>query len=202
MAVLGDINADMIAFVNEALVENFTSDQLQTALKLTLNELSRFKILVDTDVSQTLVAGDVSLDEPTGYKSMIALTLNDGTQDLAPLMPIPGGFEVYRDWKDGEINVASEPENYTPHDEKFFIYPDADKGYTAKIEFYRKHPADDGTNILFPDDVENALMYGVTYHKALLKKKTEYIAIWLPVWLEAKELFRMSHPPQPAISRG
>ncbi len=202
MAALGDINAAMIAFVNEALGEEFDSDGLQTALKLTLNELSRFKVLVNTDTSQTLIAGDVSLDEPTGYKSMIALTLNDGTQDLAPLQVVPGGFEQYRDWKEREINVASEPEWYSPHDDKFFIYPDADKGYTPKIEFYRKHPADDGTDILFPDDVENALMAGVTYYKALLKKKTEYIAIWLPVWLDAKEFFRMSHPPQPAISRG
>ncbi len=61
--------------VNNRLKTAFTGTELDTQIQETLDDLSEEDLLVDTDNTQTLVSGDTTLNEPTGYRAMIALTL-------------------------------------------------------------------------------------------------------------------------------
>lgn len=198
--MLGDIQAEIVAFVNEALVESYSAAQLLTAINLTLRELSSANILEHT-APESITAGDQSFDEPDDFKDEVTIYFNDGTVDLAPLRAFSGGVEEYRRAIKWRVDSdRGNPSHYAHFEKTFFIFPAANQDYTANIVFYRFHPADDGKNILFDEDAKNGILYGTTFHKTLLTKKTEYMAIWGPQFLTQKELLRLGHPGEPAIT--
>ena len=198
---LGNIQTEIVKFVNEALLENYSASALETAINMTLRGLSKHNIL-KTSTTDDITAGDQSFDQPTDFKDLVTLYMNDGTVDMAPLRAFSGGQFDYRavvKWRDS--SDVGTPAWYANFEDLFYFHPAANQNLTAHIEFYRYHPADDGKNILFGEEAKDAIFAGVTYHKALLVKKTEYIGIWVSVWLEQKELVRLLNPPQPAVTK-
>ncbi len=199
MALLGNIQTKIVEFVNEALVEQYAAAALETAINMTLGKLSKMNILQTSDTAN-ITAGDTSFAEPTDFKEEITIYLNDGTIDYAPLAPFGGGHLEYRNAIRRRVSSdVGNPCWFSNFGGEFFFLPVANVGFTANIEYYRKHPADDGTEILFNDDALEAILAGVTYHKALLAKKTEYTGLWKPEWLDQEELFRLNNPPEPSI---
>ena len=59
--------------------------------------MSNVGLLVGVDTSQTLADGDLTLDYPTGFRSVISITLIDGSSnEKRALIKLPGGIEEYR----------------------------------------------------------------------------------------------------------
>lgn len=195
---LADIKAAILAVVNEALNESYSGTQLDTAIQLCLNDLSNEDLLVGTDSDQTLTSSSLSLDYPEDFKSLISIVLiNSSSVRQAPLEKLKGGHKEYRRLRDSD-NATGEPESYSEFDDKFWLWRPSNGSYTTEIEYYRRHPQTPGA-ILFGEEFRNAIYFGTTYYKALLRKKTEYIAIWRPVYLVEKEERRAAAPAEPRI---
>lgn len=198
---LGDIKSVIIAVVNDALREAYSGTQLDTAIQLCLNDLSNENLLVSTDESQSLTSGDLSINYPTDYKDLVAITLVDSSNvEGKPLKKLPGGHKTYRELRDNDASTGI-TSWFSEFDDKFWLWRPANGSYTPKIEYYRRHPQTPDY-ILFGDDFRNAIYFGAIYYKALLEKKTDYIAIWRPVYLVEKEERRLAAPEQPRITRG
>lgn len=197
--MLGDIKTAIIAVVNEALRENYSD--LDTAIQLCLNDLSNADLLVGTDDTQTLSLGDLTLDYPADFKSLIALVLIDSSSvRQAPLKKLPRGHRHYRELRDNDASTGI-TSWFSEFDNKFWLWRPPNGSYTTEIEYNRRHPKTPGA-ILFGEDFRNAIYFGTTYYKALLTKKTEYIAIWHPRFLVEKEERRLAAPEQVRITRG
>jgi len=198
---LGDKKSEIIAVVNDALREAYSGTQLDTAIQLCLNDLSNENLLVSTDESQSLTSGDLSINYPTDYKDLVAITLVDSSNvEGKPLKKLPGGHKTYRELRDNDASTGI-TSWFSEFDDKFWLWRPANGSYTPKIEYYRRHPQTP-EDILFGDDFRNAIYFGAIYYKALLEKKTDYIAIWRPVYLVEKEERRLSAKEQPRIIRG
>lgn len=201
MEALGDIKTAILAFVNEALNESYSGSSLDTAIQACLNDLSNEDLLVAVDDSQTLANESETLDYPTDFKSPISIVLiNSGDVRQAPLEKLKGGHKEYRRLRDND-SATGEPEFYSEFDNKFWLWRPSNGSYDTEIEYYRRHPQTPG-GILFGEDFRNAIYFGTTYYKALLRKKTDYIAIWRPVYLVEKEERRAAAPAEPRICRG
>ena len=59
--------ADILTEVNGNLQTALTD--IDKFIQKTLDDLSEEDLLVDTDTTQTLVSGDTTLDEPTGFRA-------------------------------------------------------------------------------------------------------------------------------------
>ena len=77
-----------------------------------LNELSSKELLTGTDEDQELASGDEYLDYPTGYKRLISIALNDGTNDGPPLEALSRGWIEYLELMEGAVSTG-EPEFFT-----------------------------------------------------------------------------------------
>lgn len=65
--------ADILTRVNARL--QVAETDIDTEIQETLDDLSEEDLLVGTDETQSLVAGNLTLNEPTGYRALIAITL-------------------------------------------------------------------------------------------------------------------------------
>lgn len=202
--MLGDIVTDINAVVGEALHADdsaFSGKELHKAIQICLNDLSNEDLLVGTDDAQTLSSGDLSLNYPTDFKSPISIVLiNSNSVRQAPLEKLKGGHKEYRRLRDND-SATGEPEYYSEFGDKFWLWRPSNGSYTVEIEYYRRHPQTPAA-ILFGEDFRNAIYFGTTYYKALLRKMTDHINIWLPVYLAEKNERRAAAPEQPRITRG
>lgn len=195
------IKADMIGFINEALLLELEDDstELDVAIQLCLNDLSNCNFLTAEDVSQSLVAGGLTLNYPTAFKQLISIVLNDGSYDSEPLKPIPGGMAEYgRLMKNYNSGLAGEPTHYTEFNKKFYIYPPADQAYTAKIKHYKFH-AQSVDSIEFSDEFTNTVLFGTAYFKALLMSRPNDMAKWGQIYTNEKNLRWLEMPTEPQI---
>lgn len=192
--------ADVLTFVNNQIKKKETDIDVQ--IQSVLNDLSDENLLVNTDTDQTLESGSTTLDYPTGFKDLIAITLNDGTYWGEPLIKLSRGHQEYRELVEESTSAGyGEPEYFSEFNKKFWLWPISDDDYTTRIEFYRHHPQDVDT-ILFGDEFKNAIYFGSAYHLALRFKLIDYIKIWGSMYEQEKQKRIANAPVQPHICRG
>lgn len=170
--------ADILTFVNGALKRSFSGTQIDVQIQSVLNKLSAKELLVGTDTDQSLASDDEYLNYPTNYKRLISIVLNNGSTDGEPLEPIPGGYLEYLRWMEGAVSTG-EPEWFTAHNSKFYVWRPANGAYTASIEFYKNH-AKDLDNIEFGDEFTDVINAGAAYKVALRYGLSRYLNIWEP----------------------
>lgn len=201
MAVI--VKADIITDVNENLQTKFSTEgtDLDRAIIKTLTDMSNRALLVGTDATQTLVDGDTTLDYPTGFRSVINITLIDGSgAEKAPLIKLPKGHREYRELRHND-NSSGTTKWFSEFNKKFWLWRPADQAYTTLIE-YRKNHAKDTDNIEFETEFESVMFAGATYHYALAKGRTKAIGIWGPVYFGELKFAMLNRNTQPSIVRG
>ncbi len=134
-------------------------EQIRSAL-YDLSELGNWPDMATSDTAQTLASGSTTLSYPTGFRSLVAIVLNDGSNDGRPLELLEGGYlEWLRRREDESSGDYDEPEFYTDHAKKFYVEPIADDDYTTVIDYFRTHPHED--TILFGEEFREAIYNAV-----------------------------------------
>ena len=194
------LKADILTRVNSRLQTAETD--IDVEIQETLDDLSEHDLLVGSDASQSLVADDTTLDYPTGFRAMIALTLTitaSGSEQFT-LQKLKGGHREYRDLRHND-NSNGIPRQYSDFNEKFYLWRPANAAMTALIEYYKDHPVD-VANIEFGEMFRNVIYAGVTYRVALEKGRTRMIDIWRPIYLNALQKRIEADYDQPRIVKG
>jgi hypothetical protein len=169
--------ASIITDVNANLNTAFATTELDTAIIKTLRDMSNKKLLVGTDATQTLSDGSKTLNHPTGFNSIISITLIDGSgNEQKPLKKLPGGHKEYRQLRHND-DASGITEWFSDFDKKFYLWRPADDSYTTLIEYYKNH-AKTADSIEFTDELENLMFAGATYYHAIQKGRTNAISIW------------------------
>lgn len=194
------LKAGILTRVNERLETSFTD--IDTAIQEILDELSEEDLLVDTDDTQTLSSGDTTLDEPAGFRAMVAITLtitSSGSEQF-PLIALKQGHRQYRELRHNDDSVGI-PRWYSNFNGKFYLWRPPNQDFTSLIEYYKDHPQD-VDNIEFGDNFRNVIYAGATYKVALKMGRSRMIGLWLPVYenAKAKRVNSIVHPPR--IVRG
>ena len=199
-AIMSITKANILTRVNERLQTSLTD--IDTQIQEILDDLSEEDLLVDTDSTQSLESGDTTLDEPTGYRAMIAisLTITDSSSEQFPLKKLPGGHKQYRELRHNDDSTGI-PRWYSHFNGKFYLWRPANQDFTVVIEYYKNHPQD-VDNIEFDDNFKNAIYAGVTWKVALEKGRTRMINQWGPIYFDAKQKRINSMVHQPRIVRG
>lgn len=168
--------ANILTFVNDAL--NRSETDIDTQIQAVLDELSDNNLLEAQDTDQSLSSSDTYLDEPSDFKDLIAIVLNDGTYDGEPLKRL-SRIEYLRRMEDEATSDYDEPEYYSHFNGKFYIYHPSDGDYTATIDYYKRH-AQNVDSIEFGDEFTNCINFGAAYYVACKYRLSNYIAIWGP----------------------
>lgn len=196
------VKVDILADVNENMLTSFSGTDLDRQINKVLKDMSNKDLLVGTDTSQTLVAGDKTLNHPTGFRSMVSLTLIDAAGvENDPLIKLPRGHREYRQLRDND-DSNGRTRWFSDFNSQFFLWRPADQAYTTLIEFYKDH-ALDPDNIEFDDVKFQELMFaGVTFWKATALSRTKAIALWGPIYSAALQIAEDNMPRNPHIARG
>ena len=175
--------ANILTFVNTALQENYSNTDLDDQIQMVLDELSKRDMLVGT-ATPSLVNGDTTIDYPTGYRAMIALTLTLTTSGSAqfPLLPLKGGHEEYRQLLHND-NTTGITRWFSKFNSKFWLWRPINQAATVLIEYIKDHPQDVDTIEFDETKYKNVIYSGACYYTALTRKKKSYLEIWTPKWL-------------------
>ena len=200
MAIL---KADIITFVNDALQESFSGADLDIPIQMCLDDMSKEDMLVDKDSSQTLVNGTTVLVEPTGYRALVAITLKitASGSEQTPLYPLKGGHQEYRALRHNDDSVGI-PRWYSHFNGQFWLWRPANQAMTSLIEYIKDHPQTVDAIEFDETKFKNTVFAGSCYYTALKKKKLSYIALWRPLYEDAKKKDSDSIPQQPRFVRG
>ncbi|GAH52453.1 unnamed protein product, partial [marine sediment metagenome] len=161
--------ADIIGEINDVLDD--------------LSRAGRWPDLYRSNVEEDRTAlsdGDSEVSFPTGLRVLDKIVINDGTRDGKPLKDIT--FQKLLEYRRREY--SSEPRRYARRGRKWYPDPIPDGDYTAKYWFWRYHPEADATkmgdddDILFGDDLNRVIKYGVCAEVAKTHKMADYIALW------------------------
>jgi len=177
--------AEILTRVNERLQTNFTD--IDTQIQEILDDLSEEDLLTGTDSDQTLESGDTTLDEPTGFRALIAITLtitSSGSEQY-PLIKLKGGHEQYRELRHNDDSVGI-PRYFSNFNGKYYLWRPANQAFSSLIEYYKNH-SQDVDNIEFDNSFRNVINAGVTYKMALEKGRTRMIQQWGAVYFDAKQ---------------
>ena len=192
--------SNILTFVNDQL--NRSETDIDNQIKSVINDLRFLNILEAQDTDQTLSDGSTYFDEPSDFKSPISIVLNDGSVDLAPLLPMPGGYKGYKDAMDNFTSGnESKPQYYARFNGKIYVYPTADQSYTITLDYYKKHVLD-ANNIEYDDDMTNCFNFGATYYTALKRGLSRYIAIWETPYRNQIQTIILANPGQPRFAGG
>lgn len=196
------VKADILTFVNAKLQENFAAEDIEFEIQQCLDDLSEEDLLVGTNDEQTLSSGDTTLDEPTGFRALVAITLtvtSSGSEQF-PLIALKQGHQQYRALRHNDDSTGI-PRWFSNFNGQFFLWRPPNQAFTSLIEYYKNHPQNIN-DIEFDDNFKNAIYAGATYYVALTHKKISYIAIWSPVYENAKAKRINSIVHQPRFVRG
>lgn len=119
-----------------------------------VSEQAKWSCLHTSDTSQSVDAGEFTLDFPIDYKELDYITLNDGTYEGPPLKELDGGFEQWLENRENEMSGNyDEPTHKIQRGMKWYLDPKADQTYTADIWYWKFHPAvsELASSILFGD---------------------------------------------------
>lgn len=122
-----------------------------------LSEQGKWSCLHVLDAEEELAEGANSIAWPANFRVIDCIVLNDGTNDSKPLEKCSFD-EIKRARADG--TNSGEPTKFCQRGQKFELNRDCDQGYTAKVSYWRYHPAQE--EIIFGDEFEFALCYAVT----------------------------------------
>ena len=183
--------SDVLDFVNEKLHRSETD--IDDEIQRVLDNLADANLLVGSDTGTITSNYDTTIDLPTNFKQMISLRLNDGSNDGAPLIRIPGGIRGYRERQADGLDYG-EPEYYAEFNGKCYLDPACDGAYTPYFEFYSYHPplSGDTGNILFGGEFDRAIKYGVTFEVASTKRMSAQMAVYGPLF-EREKAIRMGN---------
>lgn len=201
MAVI--VKADIITDVNENLQLELATDNtgLDRAIIKTLTDMSNRGLLIGTDADQTLAIGGTTLAYPTGFRSVINITLIDAAgAEKSPLIKLPGGHQEYRELRHND-NANGSTEWYSQFNKLFWLWRSADRAYTTLIE-YRKNHAKDADSIEFETEFESLMFAGATFWKAVGMKRISSIALWDPIYQRELKAAILNRNVQPSIVRG
>lgn len=190
------LKADILSFVNEALVESYSGTQLDEAIKSCLADLSDANLLSAQD-AHVLTVGDKSFAMPDDFKEEVSVTPSLNSVDCDVLMPFPGGLKELKDL----AASTSTPRYYLIYNKTMYLDCAASSAFTITTEYYKFH-ADTADTIEFGYEFTNVIKFGTAYFKALFRKKSSYIQIWRPIYEEAKAKRIALVPQQPHIVRG
>lgn len=195
--------ADILIEVNDNLNTKLTD--IDRFIQKTLDDLSEEDLLTDEDDSQTLSNGGLTLDEPDGYRAMVALTLTvtSGSSEQFPLIKLPGGQRQYRALRHND-NAVGIPRWFSQYKGKFYLWRPANQDFSALIEYYKDHPVLSGETggIEFGDNFRNVIYAGATFYTALKFSRAKALQIWSPMYESAKQKRINAFPRQPRITRG
>lgn len=200
MAIL---KADILTEVNDNLQTSLTD--IDKYIQKVLDDLSEEDLLVGTDSDQTLVSGDLTLNEPTGFRALIniVLTITSSGSEQFPLIALKQGHQQYRALRHNDDSVGI-PRWFSNFNGKFFLWRPPNQAFSSLIEYYKEHPALSGATgtILFADNFRNAIYAGATFYTALKYSRIKAITIWGPAYADAKKKRIDSTPHQPRFVRG
>lgn len=193
MAVL---KADILAFVNEkqrlaetvATIEDEINEVLQDLGKRALwPNLYRADVVADR---ATLANGDKSVAFPTGLRVLDFIIVNDGTNDGRPLVEITAE-QWQRQREDESSSNYDEPLRFARRGKLWLPDPIPDTTDVAKYWYWRHHPKTSGVteDILFDDEFDLCIKYGVCAKVALTARRSEYIGTWEPRY--EQQVFRL-----------
>ena len=176
--------ADILTEVNDNLQTALTD--IDKFIQKVLDDLSEEDLLVGTDNTQTLVAGDKTLDEPTGFRALvnIVLTITSSGSEQFPLIGLKQGHTEYRKLRHND-NSTGIPRWFSNFDGLFYLWRPANQAFTSLIEYYKDH-AQDVDAIEFGDNFRNAIYAGATFYTALKYQRSNSISIWKPMYDDAK----------------
>lgn len=139
----------------------------------------------------TLASGDSEISFPSGLRVLDKIIINDGTNDGRPLEGIT--FQEWCEYRENESSSGyAEPKRFARRGKKWYPDPIPDGAYTAKYWFWRYHPESDATktgdddDILFGDEFDRVIKYGVCAEVAKTHKMTDYITLWESRYINEK----------------
>ena len=194
------VKADILTEVNDNLQTNLTD--IDKFIQKTLDDLSEEDLLVGTDSTQTLTSGDTTLNEPTGYRAVIAITLtvtSSGSEQF-PLVKLKRGHKQYRELRHND-NSTGIPRWFSNFNSLFFLWRPPNQAFTSLIEFYKNHAQNVGS-IEFDDNFKNVIYAGATFKAALEFGRIKAISIWGPIYEDAKRKRIDAKPQQPRFVNG
>jgi len=198
MAVI--VKADIVADVNDNLLTDLAGADLDRAIIKTLNDMSNRALLVGTDDTQALVDGDTTLDYPTGFRSVINITLiDDSGAEKEPLIKLPSGHKEYRELRHNDSSTGLTV-YYSEFNKKFYLWRPANGSYTTLIEYLKNH-AKDADNIEFETEFENLMFAGATFWYAAKMGRSSSLAIWSPIYRGEMRTAMLNRNIQPAKVR-
>lgn len=184
MAVL---KADILLFTNEKLRRSDAIGDILDEINIVLKDLSKrakwpnlYRSNVTADQT-TLASGDSAVSFPTGFRVLDKIVINDGDNDGRPLKEMT--FQKWLEYREDESSSNyDEPKRYAKRGKKWYPDPIPDDAYTAKYWFWRYHPKTLSTteDILFDDEFDVVIKYGVCAEIARTHRRTTDIALWEP----------------------
>lgn len=73
--IMAITKATILTEIDDNLQTSLTQAQADIFIQKALDDLSEEDLLIGTDATQNLVAGDLTLNEPTGFRALVAITL-------------------------------------------------------------------------------------------------------------------------------
>lgn len=180
---------NILTFIDEKLNRKGVDDiaDILDEINIVLKDLSKrakwpdlYRSNVEADRS-SISEGNSAISFPTGFRVLDKIVINDGTNDGRPLTEIT--FEKWLRYREDESSSGyNEPKRFARRGKKWYPDPIPNTDYTAKYWFWRHHPVTTGDteDILFGDEFDIALKYGVTAEVARTYGRERYIAIWEP----------------------
>lgn len=177
--------ANILTQVNARLQTAFTD--IDSQVQEILDDLSEEDLLIGTDATQTLVSGNTTLNEPTGFRALvnIVLTITSSGSEQFPLIKLKGGHKQYRELRHNDDSIGI-PRFFSNFNALFYLWRPANQAFTSLIEYYKEHPQD-VDNIEFGDNFKNAIYAGATFKVALEAGRTRMIQLWGTVYQDAKQ---------------
>lgn len=185
------LKTEILTFCNAKLKENFVIADILEEIQNVLDDLSKmakwpdlYRANVEGDRA-TLASGTSSSSLPTGCRVLDFIVINDGDNDGKPLKEI--SYEKWLERREDETSSNyDEPKRFARRGKSVFWDDIPDGAYTAKFWHWRHHPKVEAANIgddediLFGDEFDRLIKYGVCAEVAKTHKKTGYIDIWEP----------------------
>lgn len=175
----------ILTFCNASLIRSDEVADIIDEINQVLDDLSKMGKWPDlyradeTADRVSLSSGTKSSSLPTGCRVLDYIVINDGANDGKPLNDI-----TFKEWlknrEDESSSSYDEPKQFARRGKKVFWDKIPDDDYTAKFWFWRHHPVTESTteDILFGDEFDRVIKYGVCAEVAKTHKMTDYINLW------------------------
>jgi hypothetical protein len=154
------IAAALNARLGRAETETTLADYIRAALT-DISEAAKFPDL-HTSASGSLTIGDWSFSNPTGFRLLDSIVLQDEDSiDQEPLK-LASFTRLLTERAEDTSSDYDLPTQYAQRGAELFVYPIPDAAYAYTVRFWRYHPDQD--TILFGDQFRECIYNGVMMH--------------------------------------